>query len=416
LGLNYAINYEKVTKTTKGKCLSNTYKQESYLWSGRGDVFSENVDSAINICLENNENLLANIIRSYKVRFFIQNNNFEDAYDYYLSYKDEVISTQYPLLIAEFQALASQIYLYKKDYDTARTLSLEAIQLVNVNDSNLPLITAYESLYLIAKSQENYQEALSFYEKFSSAKIAYHDIKTQQQLAYYLARGEIEVKNQRIELLDKDNELLYLQQNIYRNEAKNGRIIMGLFSVLLIVLAIFSYRGLIGRKRFKIMAEFDLLTGISNRYHFNNQAKVALEFCENNSKPVALILFDLDNFKAINDEFGHATGDWALQQIVNICKNFMRNNDVFGRIGGEEFAVLLPSCQADKAVLLAEICHDAITGIDTVSSGHIFTLKASFGVSSSDISGYLLKQLLADADAAMYKAKQSVQDKVVAFN
>ena len=93
----------------------------------------------------------------------------------------------------------------------------------------------------------------------------------------------------------------------------------------------------------------------------------------------------------------------------------MRNNDVFGRIGGEEFAVVLPGCQLDKAVLLAEICRDAISAIDSSDSGVKFPLSASFGVSGSDTSGYLLKQLLADADHAMYRAKEAGRDQVAQY-
>src|SRR5690606_6697615 len=184
---------------------------------------------------------------------------------------------------------------------------------------------------------------------------------------------------------------------------------------VLVLLSFLAYRGMSGRKRFKKIAEYDQLTGISNRYHFNNQAKVALEYCEKNAKPVAVILFDLDYFKNINDMHGHAAGDWALQQVVKTCRNFMRNNDVFGRIGGEEFAVVLPGCHADKAALLAEICRDAIATIDTTESGYTFPISASFGVSSSDISGYQLKQLLADADLAMYRAKQSGRDQIATY-
>jgi diguanylate cyclase (GGDEF)-like protein len=94
----------------------------------------------------------------------------------------------------------------------------------------------------------------------------------------------------------------------------------------------------------------------------------------------------------------------------------MRNNDVFGRIGGEEFAVLLPGCQTDKAALLAEICRDAIASIDSRDSGFAFVLTASFGVSGSGTSGYVLKQLLSDADNAMYQAKATGRNTVMAFS
>lgn len=416
LGLNYALNYERMAKTDKGKCYSGVYKVESYLWSNKDQEFRNEIDNVINFCQQHEEFVVVGIARAYQLRFMLKNNHYDEALEYYQQHYDALVATRYPTLIAEYLAMGSKLYLHLGEFGSARELAERSISMVSANEASLPFVSAYESLYQIAKEQQQFEDALKFYEKYSSANRAYSDLKTQQQLAYYLARGEIEVKNQRIELLDKDNELLYLQQQLYRNEVRNSRVVLGLFSVLLIILAILAYRGLSGRKRFKLIAESDLLTGISNRYHFTSQARTALEYCQTNEQPAALILFDLDNFKAINEEHGHAAGDWTLQQVVKICRNFMRNNDVFGRIGGEEFAVLLPSCQADKAVLLAEICRDAISGIETDTAGHKFKLSASFGVSSSDLSGYNLKQLLADADAAMYKAKQSEREKVVAFS
>jgi diguanylate cyclase (GGDEF)-like protein len=101
---------------------------------------------------------------------------------------------------------------------------------------------------------------------------------------------------------------------------------------------------------------------------------------------------------------------------VLICKQFMRSNDIFGRIGGEEFVIMLPDCELDKASLLAEICRDAVVGIETTSIEYDFSLSASFGVSGSNISGYDIKQLLSDADKAMYQAKTNGRNQVVEFS
>ncbi|MEO3879775.1 GGDEF domain-containing protein [Rheinheimera fenheensis] len=244
----------------------------------------------------------------------------------------------------------------------------------------------------------------------------YSDNKISQQLAYHQAKGETAIKNQRIALLDKDNEVLALQRDLYEQEARQNRLLVLILAAVLLLASALAYRGMTGRQRFKKIAEYDQLTGISNRYHFNKQARLALQYCEQNAKPVAVILFDLDHFKQINDLYGHAAGDWALQAVVKTCRNFMRNNDVFGRIGGEEFAVLLPGCQIDKATLLAEICRDAIASIDSRDSGFDFPLTASFGVSGSNTSGYVLKQLLSDADNAMYQAKAAGRNRVMAFS
>ena len=104
-----------------------------------------------------------------------------------------------------------------------------------------------------------------------------------------------------------------------------------------------------------------------------------------------------------------------LKATANRIKKALREYDIFGRIGGEEFAILLPGCQSDKAHLLADICRDAISNIDTAASGYEFKLSASFGVTSAELSGYHLTKLIEDADTAMYQAKQQGRNKVHFF-
>jgi len=312
-------------------------------------------------------------------------------------------------------AIIDNVQLNLNKFDEALPIAQKALKNLNKSDFTLALQDTLYVLYRIYEYKKDYQNALNYYSDYSEAKQAISDNRFAQQQAYYTVRAEVEVKNQRIELLNKDNELLFLQKNLIEEEARQTRVLMALLALLLSIALYLAYKGLTGRRRFKKIAEFDQLTGISNRYHFNTQAELALEFCQKNNQPAAVILFDLDHFKQINDNHGHAAGDWALQAVVGTCRHFMRNNDVFGRIGGEEFAVVLPGCQTDKAALLAEICRDAIAAIDTEESGTTFPLTASFGVSGSDTSGYQLKQLLADADKAMYRAKDGGRDQVVSF-
>jgi diguanylate cyclase (GGDEF)-like protein len=241
------------------------------------------------------------------------------------------------------------------------------------------------------------------------------DDKSAQQMAYHTAHSEIISQNQKIALLDKDNQLLQYEQTVLKHQAAFNKLLITALVISTLVLAYLAYRSFMARRRFKALAEYDDLTSISNRYHFSTAAKAALALCERSQLPAALIVFDLDYFKQINDQFGHAAGDWALRQTVNTCRNFMRNNDVFGRIGGEEFAILLPGCQSDKAHLLADICRDAIFAIETADSGYQFQLSASFGVTSAEVSGYHLTKMIEDADTAMYQAKQQGRNKVQFF-
>lgn len=369
--------------------------------------------TALTQCAQAGELIFQNIIVAYNARYYLDNQQSEQAIILLQQYYDDLIKANYPHLTAAFSALLARAFYDKQDYVQAEYYANRGVASGMDSKYTEPLAWSYQVLYRLARQKNDYQVALQWYEKYTETDKAYLDEKATQQLAYHRARNDIEIKNQRIELLDKDNELLHLQQNIYREEVKNNRLIMSLLILLVLISVLIAYKGLSGRRRFKLIAEFDQLTGISNRYHFNNQALYALEKCQYEGKPAALILFDLDRFKTINDEYGHAAGDWALQQVVSICRHFVRNNDVFGRIGGEEFAIVLPDCQADKAVLLAEICRDAINEIDTREKASDIVLSASFGVSSSDSSGYQLKHLLADADAAMYKAKQAGRNQVM---
>lgn len=394
------------------KCAAWQVKVESMYHLKQYAKFNSEVEQALSSCKSADSKLFEVIILAYKARQLEEISKNKEALQLLLSNLDNANATQFPQVISGYNALIARSYLREEDLNNAERYALRAIEFGLNTDYSEPLTWAYETLYIVNKLQHKYSDALKYHEIFLDFDKAYIDKLSAGQLALHIARSASQVKSQQIELLNKDNELLSLQRNIYAQDVRQHRLVMLLLFSILLIASFMAYRGMSGRKRFKKIAEYDQLTGISNRYHFNNQAKVALDYCELDAKPAALILFDLDYFKNINDQYGHAAGDWALQQVVKTCRNFMRNNDVFGRIGGEEFAVVLPGCHADKAALMAEICRDAIATIDTKDSGYTFPLSASFGVSSSDTSGYQLKQLLADADLAMYKAKQSGRDQV----
>lgn len=407
------IIYEGAESSAE-KCHSSFNKIEALIGLNKDEIELD-INSALAFCEEADEPLFGWLIRSLRLERLVKEGLFQLAVSDYENMMLQKGMLDYPIVRTRIYHQALHAYWGIYDFSSAEVLAKKILDESKGELISKPVLSSYKVLLENYRKKGQFEQALNYYELYSKAQSAYQDDRSARLLAYNLALGEIEVKNQRISLLDKDNELLSLQKDIYQQEVKQNRLIMLLLFAVFVIASFMAYRGMSGRKRFKKIAEFDQLTGISNRYHFNNLAKVALDYCELNAKPAALILFDLDYFKTINDNYGHASGDWALQQVVKTCRNFMRNNDVFGRIGGEEFAVVLPGCHADKAALLAEICRDAIATIDTTESGYTFPLSASFGVSSSDTSGYQLKQLLADADLAMYKAKQSGRDQIATY-
>jgi diguanylate cyclase (GGDEF)-like protein len=413
--LQYIQQLESEKPSNTAICSAKQLKLDTLVASETNNVPMTEYDDAIDFCDANQQLLFSTGIKLHKAQYLYKIGKVDDSLSVLTGSYAQVQATRYKRLISEFDTLLAQIYAEKGQLIKAAEHAQLVISNSPGNLSTLPKVTALKLLAELEKVQRNYQQALDYHEQYVAAFTAYMDDKSAQQMAYHTAHSEILAQSQKIALLDKDNQLLQYEQTTLKHQATLNKLLIIGLAVLVLGFAVMAYRSFIARQRFKALAEYDDLTAISNRYHFSTSAKGALALCEKGQLPAALIVFDLDHFKQINDQHGHAAGDWALSQTVDTCRNFMRNNDVFGRIGGEEFAILLPGCQSDKAHLLAEICRDAISNIDTAASGYDFKLSASFGVTSAEISGYHLTKLIEDADTAMYQAKQQGRNKVQFF-
>ncbi|RVT44452.1 GGDEF domain-containing protein [Rheinheimera sediminis] len=415
LALSYLDQLINERPSINAVCAAHQLRSEALFHSGQSEDFEQKSAEGLKYCIKHEQLLWVNIIVSFQARNMIAKEDYTQAINVLTAHYSQVEQTRYATLVREFDSLLAQSYHKSGQTATAKQYVVKAENSLHTATSNLTQVEILLLLSQIAKTEKNYQQALDYHEQYTAAFTAYMDDKSAQQMAYHTAHSEILAQNQKIALLDKDNQLLQYEQTALKHQAAFNKLLIIALAILVLGLAFMAYRSFVARQRFKALAEYDDLTAISNRYHFSASAKEALALCEKGQLPAALIVFDLDHFKQINDQHGHAAGDWALRQTVDTCRNFMRNNDVFGRIGGEEFAILLPGCQSDKAHLLADICRDAIHTIDTAASGYEFKLSASFGVTSAEISGYHLTKLIEDADTAMYQAKQQGRNKVQFF-
>src|SRR4030095_6307949 len=112
-----------------------------------------------------------------------------------------------------------------------------------------------------------------------------------------------------------------------------------------------------------------------------------LQYCSRSAREACLILVDFDNFKDVNDRHGHVAGDVVLQAAGAVLQVHMRARDIFGRLGGEEFGILLPDCAVETAMQRAEMLRIAIGGLARSETGIDFDVSASFGVTSTLVSG-----------------------------
>lgn len=160
-------------------------------------------------------------------------------------------------------------------------------------------------------------------------------------------------------------------------------------------------------------ASTDELTGLPNRRAFVAAAGRALLRAVHGGTPLGLVMLDLDHFKSVNDRHGHAAGDGVLRAMKDIVAPLLRPGDVFARLGGEEFAVLLPDCGMAACAALAERLRAAIAGASWPGLGPgAPAITASLGICVAG-RGDLLEQVLERADRAMYEAKRGGRDRVV---
>ena len=165
----------------------------------------------------------------------------------------------------------------------------------------------------------------------------------------------------------------------------------------------------------QIQASTDELTGLSNRRYFMTRAEDELNRINRFGKTCSLLLFDIDHFKRINDNYGHATGDDALKKISAICKQILRSTDLVGRIGGEEFSVLLIETGLSDAIVLAELLRQHFQNNPLVNAqGISIPMQVSIGAAERTSKDETLSDLMNRCDKALYRAKNEGRNRVVA--
>lgn len=153
------------------------------------------------------------------------------------------------------------------------------------------------------------------------------------------------------------------------------------------------------------LATLDHLTGCANRRHFYGMAEAELARSRRHDRPMGLVILDADHFKTINDRFGHAAGDAMLRALVETMRGELRQVDVLGRIGGEEFALLLPETPRHESLSIAERLRQRLAGLRLEYEGHELTLTASFGVTARESADTNVDAMMRRADRALYEAK-----------
>jgi len=412
LAESYADKLIAESPTGQGACKGRYLNLKARYRSGRLQTIDQQFHDGVAICAKMHESIFANDLRADIASFYIQHDRAADAIDLLQKNYADVRRDQYQSLISLFDAVLAKSYWKVGNFVLAEQFAHDAISSSIKNEYTESLTTAYELLYRIKLQRRDFPAALGWHEKYMAADKAYLNDVSTKALAYQVVKQQVQAKKLEVETLGKQNQILQLQQALDRKASETSRLYIALLLSVLIFIVLWAYRIKRSQLRFMRLARRDGLTGIFNRQHFLNEAELQLQYCRRASRDACLVLIDLDHFKAINDTHGHAMGDRVLQRAVDACKAHLRSTDVFGRLGGEEFGILLPECSQEQVLTRADQLRAAVASATSDGDGPSIRISASFGVACSTRSGYELHLLLAHADEALYQAKREGRNRV----
>lgn len=414
LGRRHAQRVLSEGSSERNLCIARNLVLEARL--GAGERLDEPpIRAAINGCEAESEAILAGFSYSYLARNLHAVGKTLEAIDTLQAYLPTVEKAGYPLLTGEYHSMLAEYRMQQGDVAAAERHAARTVEYMTSLTNAMSLVTAFRTLYEVAMQRGDLEMALEMYRRFAEADRAYLQEVRARQMAYRIVRHEAQQQAQEIELLNERNTVLALQQRVSEQRAQNRGLLVLLLGVLTASIAAWGWRTKRVQMRLRRMAEVDMLTGISNRHHFSEMAHRVLAQCLRTGEPAALVMFDLDHFKQVNDRFGHAAGDWALKQVAQVCSALCRPVDVFGRLGGEEFAILLPGLGLREGRRLAEDARARLTAIDSSASGSRMNISASFGVTDTGLSGFGFNRLLSHADRALYRAKRGGRNQVCEY-
>ncbi|WP_254058504.1 GGDEF domain-containing protein [Dyella sp. S184] len=414
LAVSYAELLIKESDSPKAACIGWFDKLGPLLQTGQLQAVGEQISDGKAACSRAGDVLIADMFKTVVAKFDMQRGMPTEAINLLQNSYVEVQRKRFPPLISDVDELLAQAYWKSDDTKSAMLYALRVIE-TNRGFGGVYLATtagAYQVLYQAEKKQGDLGAALAYHEKYVASDKGYLTDVSAKALAYQTVKQQVLANKLQIETLNKQNQILQLQQALAKKATLASRLYIVLLLLVLAAIALWTYRIKRSQLRFMKLARRDGLTGIFNRQHFVNEAELLLQYCRKSSRDACLVLIDLDHFKAVNDTHGHAVGDRVLQRAVAACKGCLRSTDIFGRLGGEEFGILLPECTLAQVLVVAEQIRLTISTASAGEDAPGVPISASFGISSAAHSGYELRQLLIHADEALYQAKREGRNRV----
>jgi diguanylate cyclase (GGDEF)-like protein len=258
----------------------------------------------------------------------------------------------------------------------------------------------------------NYHDAYGDLEEYVSRYKAANDAERNRQAGALRARFETDREVERNASLQRELAVSQEQSHRQAQQLRWNAVVVLLGVVVITLLIYFLVTTRRYRQQLVTLASQDALTGLPNRRRTAELAAAALQAACDTHQPLTLAVIDMDHFKVINDRCGHATGDLVLKEFARAGREALRDSDILGRWGGEEFLLVMPDTPLDLALSSLERLRTLVFGIALPAVGSELRVSISAGLATNEAGARSLDELIARADAALYIAKNEGRDLV----
>lgn len=342
--------------------------------------------------------------------------NFEKAQEYWLQAEQLFPDIEGPYSKAHHYLVKAQLEVNDKNTKLAFNTVSKAQKIIFTldQDKNLDMYSLlYDVKIDIAVLEEDYKTAFELQKEEKRLNDKYQNAVREEARSKYKVMFDTEQTLLKNKLLESDKQFsaIALENANQEQQLKNMIIITAVLFIA--VLFFFFYRQIRTSKKLNRLANTDVLTQLANRRYTFSHSELELKKSINNGTAFSIIIFDIDHFKKVNDTYGHAGGDEVLINTAKTANKFFREQDVLGRIGGEEFLAILSNTSLSQALEVAQRIREAIEAQSVTFEDKTINITASFGVAqfSPDREDFI--SLFQHADEYLYKAKNQGRNCIV---
>ncbi len=339
----------------------------------------------------------------------------ENAYRYILLAGEYVKEAEQHLV--KLQYLIDKAYIFEKmaRYQEALLNLEQAEALLEYKDSDIYDTSELNILFLRAKlhyALGHYNQAYQIQTQYFTKSITYNEARETTEIDELRLQYQSETAQRQRNILNKNQRIQDLRLQQLTLDTESRQVFVALLAVCLLILTWFLYRVVKGQRNLIRATRTDSLTGVTNRRRLLQLGEQYFLQSKQQQQAFSVCMIDIDFFKKINDQFGHSIGDEALKEIAIHGQSLMRDSDVFGRFGGEEFIALLPNTEHVDALEVAQRLRQNIERAQW-KTRQISQLTVSIGITTSSQQNYAsFAALIKAADEQLLRAKHSGRNKV----